>query len=253
MQRRVGGFTLIELVTVMVVLAIVAVMGVGFVVSSTVSYRDSQERTRLVNRSRQAIERITRQLRGAAPHSLRITNGGNCIEFLPLAGGGNYLAQVPDSSNGAAADNSIVTGPFQVSFATPDYLLIGARSAADIYGGGSLASVASAVSGAVTLTVAKVWQRNSPQQRFFLAGSPQAFCLAAGDLRFYSGYATPLTTTGIPSGVGVLISESVSATTPFALDTGTEVRGTVVLLDLLFSEGNQQVAMQHKVFVRNVP
>ncbi len=224
-HSRCSGFTLIELVTVMVVFAIVATLGTGFVVSTLESYSDTQARAKLINRSRQAIERITRQLRSAAPSSMRVTNGGDCIEFLPVAGGGNYLNPVPDADNGAPGSNSIATAPFSVDFWSADYVTIGAGSAADIYGGGSLAALASSTSTSLTLTANKVWDRNSPTRRFFLTDDPQAFCISGTELRFYDGYATPLTTTGIPGGAGVLMAQNVSSAAPFAIDSGTEVRG----------------------------
>src|SRR6188768_3006752 len=91
-----SGFTLIELITVIVILSILASIGTGFVVSATESYQRTQTRALLVNTARQALERMTRQLRIALPYSVRITNNGSCIEFMPIAAGGNYLEPVAD-------------------------------------------------------------------------------------------------------------------------------------------------------------
>ena len=52
------GFTLIEVITVIVILSIVAVLGTKFVVDSTKSYQTTQTRSRLVNTGRQAVERM---------------------------------------------------------------------------------------------------------------------------------------------------------------------------------------------------
>jgi MSHA biogenesis protein MshO len=70
----VQGFTLIEVITVIVILSIVAVLGSKFVVDSTRSYQSTQTRSRLVNTGRQAVERMSRQLRVALPYSVRLTN-----------------------------------------------------------------------------------------------------------------------------------------------------------------------------------
>ena len=62
-----SGFTLIELIAVMVILSILASIGTGFVVKSTEAYQRTQSRAWVVNTSRQALERMTRQLRIALP------------------------------------------------------------------------------------------------------------------------------------------------------------------------------------------
>ncbi len=113
-KKFTGGFTLIEMIAVIVILSILAAMGGTFVVESTKSYQSSQTRTRLVNTGRQAIERMSRQLRIALPYSVRLTNSNQCIEFMPIASGGNYLGlknasngtysgYLPDVLNGGAA------------------------------------------------------------------------------------------------------------------------------------------------------
>ena len=66
------GFTLIELITVIVILSILATIGANFVVQATESYQRTQTRALLVNTARQAMERMTRQLR----HLPRLGRGG---------------------------------------------------------------------------------------------------------------------------------------------------------------------------------
>ena len=251
-----SGFTLIELIAVIVVLSIIATISTGFVISSMESYVETQDRAKLINRGRQAIEQITRRIRGATPNSIRITNGGNCLEFLPLASGGNYLNPVPDLSNGASASNTIITAAHSANLVNALYVIIGANNNGDIYSGGSLATLASSTPALLTLTANKIWTRNSPTRRFFLADNPEAFCLNGSDLRHYSGYATPLTTTGTPGGTGVLMGQNASvgsSGSTFSIEAGTETRGAVVIVDLLFTENNQQVPIRQEVFVRNVP
>ena len=248
-----SGFTLIELVTVVVILAIVTTFGTGFIISTMESYTDTQDRSKLINRSRQAIEQTTRRIRGAAPNSIRITNGGNCLEFLPLASGGNYINPVPDTANGAPASNSIATAPHTIDFGTARYVLIGAQSPAEIYGGAAIATLAANTPTLLTLSSNKTWLRNSPARRFFLTDDPQAICLSGNDLRHYTGYASPLSSTGTPGGSGTLMADNASSATPFAFEAGTETRGAVVVIDLIFTEGDQRVPIRQEVFVRNAP
>ena len=159
-RNALGGFTLIELVAVIVILSIIATIGTGFVVKTTEAYYRTQTRALLVNTSRQALERMTRQLRIALPYSVRITNAGNCIEFMPIAAGGNYFSPVPDDENLAAASATISASPFVIDFGTPRFVTIGAMAASEIYGAAAV-SRAGYAGGNITLNAVKSWRRNS--------------------------------------------------------------------------------------------
>ena len=82
-KKNARGFTLIEVIVVIVVLSLLAVLGGRFVVESTTSYQSTQMRSRLVNTSRQAMERMSRQLRASLPYSVRLTNGGTSAMSTP--------------------------------------------------------------------------------------------------------------------------------------------------------------------------
>lgn len=110
-KREANGFTLIEMIAVIVILSIVATIGTGFVVRTTEAYQRTQTRALLFNTSRQALERMTRQLRISLPYSVRLTNNGTCIEFMPIAAGGNYFDPVPDQQNLAPATANIPASP----------------------------------------------------------------------------------------------------------------------------------------------
>lgn len=252
-MRSQSGFTLIEMITVIVVLAIIGTLSFGFVANTMESYIATVERGKLVTKGRAALERMARQLRGAAPNSLRIT--GNCVEFLPVAGGGNYIGDVPDNANGASASAAIATAPHQVSLWTARYVLIGAMDPTEIYvTQASLADLASRDSTSLTLASAKNWQRNSLNRRFYLVDDPQAFCVTSGNLVYHaSGYGTPYTSIGAPGGGGDLLAEGVSVASAFSLSPGTEDRNSTLSLSLYFTEGSEGITLNQEVLIRNVP
>lgn len=248
------GFTLVELITVVVILAVVAVIGTGFIISSTENYQTTQTRALLVNTGRAALERMTRQLRVALPQGVRITNGGNCVQFLPIAGGGTYLNPVPDQNNGAAASGSINTSVHEVEFGSAEYLSIGALVSNELYGA-SAVSIA-AVTGRSSTQVnfpSKVWERNSLSRRFYLLDNPQAFCLFGGELRFYENL--DITSSGVDTSANYdLLARSAQASgSPFELSSGSEDRNINVILRIGFSEGGESVTFDQQVFIRNVP
>ncbi len=252
---RQSGFTLIEIITVIVILSVVSVLGVNFIGATIDSYVATVNRGQLIAKGRAALERMARQLRGAVPNSVRVN--GNCVEFLPMAGGGNYIGQLPDTANGASAVTTIDTAPHSLDFGTARYVIVGAMAANEIYAATpvSLASLASRTADQLTLSAAKQWQRNSGSRRFFLGDYPEAFCLNAGSLRYFAGVSsrTPFDSTGIPAGTGDMLADGVAAVTPFTLSAGTQDLNATLSISLTFTEGSEGVELNQEVLIRNVP
>ena len=252
------GFTLVELVTVIIILSIVATLGSSFIVQTQEAYHQTQVRAKLINKSRQAIERMTRQLRGAVPFSWRVTNANTCIEFLPVAGGGNYLNAVPTPENNitpTAITDVIATSPHTPDLGgaqTLSWVVIGAMASSEIYGGNSSASLVADSVVNVAVGGSHQWLRNSINQRFYLADDPQAFCLVGSQLRFYR------LQTIVDAGVNLtdthqILALDVTGTNPFVLSSGSESRNILVTLDLTFNDSGESVNFVQEVSLRNVP
>jgi MSHA biogenesis protein MshO len=255
-----SGFTLIELIAVIVILSILATIGTGFVVKTTESYQRTQTRALLVNTSRQALERMTRQLRVALPYSVRLTNGGSCIEFMPIVAGGRYFDPVSDKTNDPTNATplskltSVRASAIQIDFGTAFYVTIGAMSDAEIYGttNTSITSFAGYSGGALQLNPAKRWQRNSLAKRYYLLDKPQAFCAVDNELRFYEGVDIGSTDVNLVDSHSI-IARNVSGNTPFSLQMGTENSSSRVDITLDFSSGGETINFSQGVFIRNVP
>lgn len=246
-----SGFTLIELIAVIVILSVLVSIGTGFVVKTTESYQRTQTRALLVNTSRQALERMTRQLRNALPYSVRMTNANSCIEFMPIVAAGNYFNPVPDQTNLAEPRAVIPTSPLDVNFGNPRFVTIGAMAANEIYGA-TASSRAGYAGGSINLTAAKRWQRNSINKRFYLLDNPQAFCVVGNELRFYEDLNvndSGVTLTGDSS----IIARNIAAGSPFSLSAGSENRGTLVAIALDFSSGGETINFTQQVSIRNAP
>lgn len=249
------GFTLIEMVTVLVILSILAVIGSRFVVTATHSYQQTQQRGQLTNTGRLALERMTRQLRGALPHSLRITDGGQCLQFFPIAAGGTYREDVSSLANQAAPTNTLDVMPHNVSFGDARYVSIGAMSSDELYGAApdSLAVLSARSPTVLTLDGNKRWARNSISRRFYLLDEPQAFCLEQNQLRFYSSLDPAEHSV---NGAFDLLTRNAAAVPDhpvFMLSAGSENRSINVAISLAIVSGNEQVSFSQEVLIRNVP
>lgn len=252
--RSESGFSLIELITVVVVLAVLATIGTGFIVSATESYQQTQARALLVNTGRQAVERMTRQIRGALPYSVNVTNNGSCVKFMPIASGGFYRESVPDQANQASAHTSIETTPHDIEFGEAVYLSIGAMDSTELYG--ASAASRALMSGRTPTSVtfpSKVWERNSLNRRFYLLDEPAAFCLFGGELRYYPEQDVQQVLVDTEREYNLLARHAQTVGTAFTLSAASDSRNVILNMNLGFSEGGESVSFQQEVLIRNVP
>jgi MSHA biogenesis protein MshO len=96
--RRLGGFSLVEMIIVIVLAGIVGGMVAVFIVRPVEGYRDLVRRAALADAAESALRRVERDVRAALPNSVRITNlggGGYALEMLPILDAGKFLSRGP--------------------------------------------------------------------------------------------------------------------------------------------------------------
>ena len=111
---REAGFTLAEMVIVIVVLGIVSAAAAVFISAPVDAYFDVSRRAHLSDVADTALRRISRDLQRAAPNSVRVagacTGAAACyIEYAPVVAGGRYRAELDNVGAGNVldyADNS---------------------------------------------------------------------------------------------------------------------------------------------------
>ncbi|WP_273857570.1 PilW family protein [Photobacterium sp. GSS17] len=96
-MRAMKGFTLIELLIALVILAIIS-LGIGsFLRFGADGYVSTVERERLQSEARFVTERLSREIRHAAPNSVAVKDG--CLSFFPIYLSSFYLQQPTASSH----------------------------------------------------------------------------------------------------------------------------------------------------------
>jgi len=90
--RRARGFTLVELVIVIVITGIIGGMVAVFIRVPVQGYIDATARANLADTADIATRRIARDLRLALPNSVRVSPDGRYLELLLTKAGGRYLS-----------------------------------------------------------------------------------------------------------------------------------------------------------------
>lgn len=286
---RERGFTLIELIVTVVMLAIVSVVVALFVVRPIEGYFAATRRADLTDLADTASRRLGRDARLALPNSLRTTASGGVtyLELLLTKNGGRYRS---------ALDDGTVSGEEVLGFAAADTVFdtLGPLSAvsgqtvgagdlvvvhnlgipgADAYNGDNTAAVASAAaSGAVpnevriTLAAPKLFPLESPGRRFQVVSGPVTYeCApnatldgngdAQGQLRRVSGYTIAASQpTGAYAGTPVtaVLANYVSTCTVEYTNLPLQARG-LVAIRLGLTRGNETVNLYTEAHVSNVP
>ena len=187
------GFTLVELIVVVVLLGIIGAFSFQFIGLGAQIFTDTTSRDQLVNQSRFALHRLQSELRNSLPRSVRINlaDYSRCIEFVPIVTSGQYL-QLPRPGIGRD-DAFIAVTPGRVTETDLEGLFVSvfATNQAFIYGDDrtrrkQITNVTMDVpsSGLVSFgfdsglsDVPREFPTESPAQRFFITSAAVSWCV----------------------------------------------------------------------------
>jgi MSHA biogenesis protein MshO len=150
------GFTMVELVVVIVITGIIAATLTVFFRPAIDSYLASRSRADLTDQADTALRRMVRDVRVAVPNSIR-TPGSQCFELIPTSTGGRYRSG-PDTVNdalsgctastcSASIDTAQATAVFDVlsslstTPAVGDWVVVGNQTPTDVYGGSNRSAI----------------------------------------------------------------------------------------------------------------
>lgn len=255
---RSRGFTLVEFIMVIVILAIVATISVQFVSLSTRGAIDTGERQKRALKGVVVSEQITRMLREAFPLSVRAVGSG-CIEWLPIAGATTYV----DLPAGNASTLEVI--PFAQTPAG-----VGLRAV--VYGYGSptsafytspvaspgpispeISSIDNASEPAeLSLTSGHRFRERSPSRRLFVVGQPHTLCPEAGVIALYRQYDIG---EAYSAGRRDVLTADLAGTTSFEYTPPSLRRAAVVSFsfELDSAQSNETLKVTQEVQIRNVP
>jgi MSHA biogenesis protein MshO len=286
----VRGFTLIELIAVIVILGVVGTTVVSFIGFSAQLFVDVNGRDKVLADSRFVVERLNRELRNAVPSSIRLAGGADihCLEFMPIEWSSFYLDLpiAPDmpAANSFRAIELGTGGVFgaYVPDGTPDYVVVYPVSEADVYADNSpkrvlLQGTGPVVDGIVPINLQGAVQfpvdAESAASRFYIGDEPVSYCvLSSGQIRRFTNYGVRnQQSTQFGNDSGVLMAENLQNTLssnpanfstidttddPFRVSQMELTRNAFVHILLRFAREDQPdevVVFNNEVHVANAP
>jgi len=286
------GFSLIELVIVIVISGILAGIITSFITQPIHGFIDLSRRATLVYSAESAMRRMQRDIRRALPNSLRVAAGGTAIEMINTVEGARYRAAPPPvgGPNNWLNFNSIDTD-FDVLGNLVSQgdtgLRVAVYNTGDVDGvgvpvrGHNAYALADAVTGENVVTpppasgtvisiidsgnedhinIAGGFQftESSPSNRVYLVDSGISYICSGGQLIRYSNYdftnaTQPVPPTGMNL-VSALMADNIG-NCAFTYTAGSPSRSGLMTLDLSVTDAatGETVRLLHQVHVDNVP
>lgn len=266
------GFTLVELVVVIMITGIMAASIAVFFVPAINAYFDTRRRAEMTDIADTALRRMARDVRRAVPNSIRIPNA-QCFELVPTIAGGLYRREA-DTVN-AGSDPLDVTQPdigFDVlspmtGVGPNDFVVVGNQNTNDVYTGATRGEIAAWAephpTGAalgiahVTLTAATQFPAGYDGGRFQVVdGAEQSvfyICDGAGNLRRLVRAFTPAYPAVCPVGGEVLATNVAACTFTYNPATSATQAAGFVSMQIVLTAGGESMGLSHGVHVSNVP
>ncbi|MBU2880201.1 MULTISPECIES: prepilin-type N-terminal cleavage/methylation domain-containing protein [Alteromonadaceae] len=266
------GFTLIELITVLVVLSVVSVGIAGFIRTGTEIYVDVVERDKLLSQGRFAVQRMNLEINNALPNSLRIAGNSSiqCLEFTPILFSSFYF-DLPVAPEPAADEVKLIATDAAINdynYESGQSIIVYPTSVDDVYadsdrrfllGGEPELDPADSKKLLVPLASSEQFETESPSSRAYITGAPVSFCIT--DNKLYRKQQYPTSSTQSTSLVGaVLMAENIqndlSGSTqdlPFRIAESSLTRNAFVITLLRFELNEELVVFNNEIHIPNVP
>jgi MSHA biogenesis protein MshO len=275
-SSRIVGFTLIELILVIIVLGIVSIATTSYLGLGATMYADAAGRDQLLSQSRFAVERITRELRNVVPNSVRTWSEGNgsrqCIEFAPLLQAGRYQGSVATGAVSLFSAADEWDDLVELSTTTPVFMAVYPTNAlTDIYQKERVATTLTILENDTDSRVLDVTFSfpaavpDSPSQRMYFMRAPVVYCIEGARLwRYQRTDIVESEFAALP--VGVLMAEGIdnapgtgfyaaNSTLAFSFENSVVLtRNAVVHIRLAFKSGiSDSLVFNQEIHIPNVP
>jgi MSHA biogenesis protein MshO len=278
--KRCGGFTLVELIAVIVLTAIVGGMVTVYLRVPFQAFVDSKRRVELADIADTSFRRMARDIRASLPNSVRVNNSSVAnvvfIEFIPVLAAGRYLAAVDsvDAALDDPLDFTATDGSFDTigSFTVPSSVASGSAwvvvanlgiEGANAYNSSENRTAFLGTHGSALTAVSQTPIRfpiPSPNRRFYIVGSPVTYrCLSStvstgtGTLERISGYSFSTTQPISFSGASTALLAGKVGSCSAIYDNAVAGRNGLLTFTLELKDTDESVRLVNQIQVHNVP
>lgn len=276
-QTKFRGFTLVELIIVVVLLAITGLFVFNYLGFGAQIFRDTSERDQLVSQSRFALNRLTSELRNAVPRSVRVSaaDSQRCIEFMPILASSQYV-RIPRPGPPSVSNVPFTAiAPTTIDGLVGGYLLVYATTSQHIYGNATqrrkvVTNITPPTDNLVEISYSPstFFVTDSPVRRYYIGGMPISWCYdeASHGLYRFAGYGL---LNNQPSFSSLQVSLATSSELmaenlyndltnsefPFKVFEATLYRNSLIQFDWQFRRESAQEPLEilHEVYIPNVP
>jgi MSHA biogenesis protein MshO len=241
-----NGFTLIEMIIVIVILGIVGLIIGRIINSATRGYQSRAAMKELQSSGRLALDYLESELRYAVPNSVRVLNDhgvdvedaqpGSVLEYGRTIFGGHY-------NSISEADMTVDDDLSGLNF-SGKWLVVYNDHPADFYGGSSVFPIAGNTGNHITCTTNI--DRDSPYRRYYVCDSAVKIGQNGNGLIYYSNYAP-----GSVEDHGQFLCRKVQSVS-FVLQHSQAAEPTV-LITLKLESGSLPLTLKRQVRLVNFP
>jgi MSHA biogenesis protein MshO len=259
-RQRMAGFTLVELVIVIVVMAIIGGISVTFIKNSVLAYVNSEAYYELADRADIALRRMSRDIRNALPNSVWVSGDGSYVEFVPIKAGGRYKQ---DTLDFVTPNASFTVLSDAVTVASGDQLVIYnlGIEGADAYAGNTVRALTSTGTTTTLSFSGTAFPLPSPARRFYVVNGAVIYAcdLPNKRLLMYSNIAIPASPQATPqhptsfAGLNAsIVAEDVTACS-FTYSAGVMQHSGVITAQLELTKRGGVVRLLNLINVVNSP
>jgi len=246
------GFTLIELVITITIVAIISGVVYPIIMMGVKSYKTQVLRQEIVTRGRLAVEKISRDLRASVPNTIvlkSLINTNDTLEFGKSLFFSSYSTILNFASPYSLTDNSgipLVSAPFIVIYNTSpsqyyNYLTSLTPSTFQVF----------SVSGNTVVFNAST-KPSSPYNRYSMSDGPVTYSLnSSGQLIRYSNY-NPGENFSSDAGEQNILIDNVESLS-FSYVSGTLTNESVLSMVFKITMEGMSMDFHQEVHIRNVP
>lgn len=250
-----SGFTLIELIIVVVLLGIIGVMGAEFISQAFKGFFDTDIRMEMYEEGKSAMVRMEREIHIAVPNAVQINGNGieiGVVDENAMAGVFGQYSETHPTGGTTITDR---TGPLPVNTLVSIY-----NTSWDVFADSSRIYSVASVSGN-QMTLSETIGPASPYGRYY-AVRPEAVRFYVDTVSHTLYRTTAPVTAANPLGAFATVPAppilardvfQISGLPFFTYEPGTSTRNSVVVIHFAITRNGETVNFHKEVQIRNVP